>query len=89
MAAESKVIQKLHYQVDNYDEQQEVLQSSEKLSEEMEPNSQKHVQLYSPNTNYTTIATYGVTFQREHGIMTFFFFLVWWRAPCVPGVSPC
>lgn len=70
MGTESEVIQKLRYQVDNYDEQQELLQGSEGLSE-VDSYSQQHVKLCSPNTNRTTISAYSVTLQLEHGITDF------------------
>ena len=71
MAAESEVIQKLRYQVDNYDEQQELLQSSGGLSEKINPNLQQRVQLCSPDANCTTTNAYSVTLHWAHGIMGF------------------
>jgi hypothetical protein len=71
MAAESEVIQKLHYQVDNYDEQQKLLQSSEGLSKKMASDPHQHVQLCSPDTNRTIISAYNLTLQQEHGITNF------------------
>jgi len=71
MAAESEVIRKLHYQVDNYDEQQELLQGSKQLSKEMASDPYQHVQLCSPDTNKTTISAYNITLHQEHGITDF------------------
>ena len=71
MATELEVIRKLCYQVDNYDEQQELLQSSEELSGKMGSNPQQHIQLCSPDTNCTTISAYIVTIHQEHGITDF------------------
>jgi hypothetical protein len=76
MAAESEVIQKLRYQVDNYDEQQELLQSSERLSRTAS-DSHQHVQLCSPDTNQTTMSAYNLTLQLEHGITDFSESLSW------------
>jgi hypothetical protein len=59
MATESEVIQKIHYQVDNYDEQQESLQGSELFK--VESNPQQHVKLCAPDKNSTTIAAYSLT----------------------------
>lgn len=71
MAAESEVIRKFCYLVDNYDEQQELLQSSEGLSEKMDSNPQQHIKLCSPDTNCTTVNAYSVTLHKEHGIANF------------------
>jgi hypothetical protein len=71
MAAESEVIQKLRYQVDNYDEQRKLLQDSEKSSEEMASDSHQHIQLCSPDRNRTTISAYSITLHQEHGITDF------------------
>jgi len=70
MATESEVIQKLRYQVDNYDEQQGLLQGSEEFSK-MASDSYQHILLCSPNTNQTTISAYNVSIHREHGITGF------------------
>ena len=70
MGTELEVIRKLQYQVDNYDEQQGLLQGSEG-SPEKDSSPQQHVQLCSPNTNRTTISAYSVTLQQEHGIANF------------------
>lgn len=64
MATESEVIQKIRYQVDNYDEQQE---GSGELSQ-VEPGFQYHVRLCAPDKNCTTIAGYSITLFRRHGI---------------------
>ena len=71
MATELEVIRKLRYQVDNYDEQQELLQGSEELSGKMGSNPQQHIQLCSPDTNRTTISAYSATIHQEHGITDF------------------
>jgi hypothetical protein len=71
MAAESEVIRKLRYQVDNYDEQQELLLGSDQLSKRMAPNPHQHVQLCSPDANQTTISAYNTSLHREHGITDF------------------
>ena len=71
MATESEVIQKLRYQVDNYDEQQELLLSSDQLSKEIASDPHQHVQLCSPATNQTTTDAYNITLHREHGITDF------------------
>jgi len=71
MAAESEVIRKLRYQVDNYDEQQELLQGSKQLFKEMASGPHQHVQLCSPDTNKTTISVYNITLYQEHGITDF------------------
>ena len=54
MATESEVVQKIRYQVDSYDEQQE--QGSKELSQVVP--SFQHVKLCAPDTNCTTIAAY-------------------------------
>jgi len=71
MAAESEVIRKLRYQVDNYDEQQELLSSSDQLSKKITPNPYQHIQLCSPDTSGTTISAYNTTLCQKHGITDF------------------
>lgn len=71
MKTESEVIQKLRYQVDYWDEQQDLQPDPEKLPKKMDSNIQQHVQLCSPDTNHTTISAYNVTLHREHGITNF------------------
>ena len=66
MATESEVIRKLHYQVDNYDEQQESPQGSE-LSK-VESNPPQHVKLCAPDKNWTSVAAYSITLHQRHGI---------------------
>ena len=71
MATESEVIRKLRYQVDNFDEQQELQEGSGGNSKKMAPDINHHVQLCAPDTNRTTISAYCVTLQQEHGITDF------------------
>lgn len=71
MASESEVIQKLRYQVDNYDEQQELLQGLKQSSNNVASNPHHHVQLCAPDTNKTTVNAYSITLCREHGITDF------------------
>jgi hypothetical protein len=71
MGTESEVIRKLRYQVDNWDEQQELLKDPQRLSKMIDPSSHQHVQLCSPETNCTTIRAYKITIHQEHGIATF------------------
>jgi len=71
MAAESEVIRKLRYQVDNYDEQQELLSGSDQLSKKMTLDPHQHIQLCSPDTNQTTISAYNTTLCQKHGITDF------------------
>ena len=71
MAAESEVIRKLRYQVDNWDEQQVLLQYSEGLSENIGSNPQQHIQLCSPDPQCTTPSAYHTTLHQEHGITDF------------------
>ena len=70
MATESEVIQKIRYQVDNYDEQQEFSQGSE-LSQ-VEPELQQHIKLCAPNTSCTTIAAYSIILHQRHEITDVF-----------------
>ena len=71
MATEAEVIRKLRYQVDNFDEQQELLEGSEGFFKGAAPDPNHHVQLCAPDTNRTTISAYNVTLHREHGIKNF------------------
>ena len=71
MEAESEVVQKLRYQVDNWDEQQELLKSPEVPLERMNAIHHHHVQLCSPFTHHPTISAYSVTLHQEHGIPDF------------------
>ena len=71
MKAESEAIQKLRYQVDNWDQQQELLEGSGRQSRKMDLSLHQHVQLCSPDTNCTTISTFNVSIHREHGIINF------------------
>ena len=71
MGAESKVVQKLRYQVDNWDEQQELLEKPEEPLEKMDTAQHQHVQLCSPFTHHPTISAYSVVLHREHGITDF------------------
>jgi len=71
MATEAEVIQKLCYQVDSYDEQQEFLLGSNQLSKEVVLDSYQHIQLCAPEENATTISAYNITLHREHGIENF------------------
>ena len=71
MATESEVIQKLRYQVDNYDEWQELLRDSEEVPRKSHSNPQHHAWLCSPETNCATINAYNITLQWEHGITDF------------------
>lgn len=71
MATEAEVIQKLRYQVDSYDEQQEFLLGSNQLSKEVVLNSYQHIQLCAPEENATTISAYNITIHQEHGITNF------------------
>ena len=68
MEAESEVIRKLRYQLDNWDEQQELLKKPERFPEESLSHHQ-HVQLCSPDTNSTTISAYNLIIHREHEIL--------------------
>ena len=70
MEAESEVIQKLRCQVDNWDEQQELLENPEEPLEKMDATHQ-HVQLCAPATLHSTISAYSVTLHQEHGITDF------------------
>jgi hypothetical protein len=70
MATESEVIQKLRYQVDNYDYQHEHLPASEEIPEKINSGSH-HVQLCSKGPNRTTISAYNITIHRQHGISDF------------------
>lgn len=71
MATEAEVIRKLRYQVDNFDEQQELCEGSGEFSKRVAPDPNHRVQLCAPDTNKTTISAYGVTLHREHGITDF------------------
>ena len=70
MEAESEVIQKLRYQVDSWDEQQELLKSPEEPLGKMNATHQ-HVQLCSPFIHHPTISAYSVVLHQEHGISDF------------------
>jgi hypothetical protein len=71
MATESEMIWKIHYQVDNCDEQQEFLQGSEELPK-VEFNSQQHVKLCAPDKSSTTIAAYSIILYQRHGVTNVF-----------------
>ena len=71
MEAESEIIQKMRYQVDNWDEQQELLKGPKKLPQRTDPSLHQHVQLCSSNTNSTSLSAYNVTVYQEHGITDF------------------
>jgi hypothetical protein len=71
MEAESEVNQKLHYQVDNWDEHQELLKGPQRQSQKMDPILHQHAQLCSPYINCTSISAYSVTIHWEHGITDF------------------
>jgi len=71
MATEAEVIRKLRYQVDNFDEQQELLEGSGGVSKGINPDPNHCVQLCAPETIKTTIGTYDVTLHWEHGITGF------------------
>ena len=71
MEAESEVIQKLRYQVDNWDEQLELLETPEEPLEKMDATHHQHVQLCSPVTQHSTISAYSITLHQEHGITDF------------------
>jgi hypothetical protein len=71
MKTKSEVIQKIHYQVDNWDDQQELLRGTGKPTEKKATTHHQHVQLCSPNSNQATISAYSVTLHREHGISDF------------------
>lgn len=71
MEAESEVIRKLRYQVDNWDEQQDLFKGPGSLPDEVGSGPHQHVQLCSPDTNCSTISAYNVSIHREHGITDF------------------
>ena len=71
MATESEVIRKLRYQVDNFDEQQELLKGTVGFSMNKASDPHHHIQLCAPDTTRTTISAYGVTLHQEHGIADF------------------
>ena len=70
MATEAEVIQKIRYQVDNYDELQELSQSS-KLSEMGTSNLHPQTQLCSPEANQITLSAYNITLHQQHRITDF------------------
>lgn len=70
MATEAEVIQKIRYQVDNYDELQELSQSP-KLSEMATSNFHPQTQLCSPEANQTTLSAYNITLHQQHRITDF------------------
>lgn len=70
MATEAEVIQKIRYQIDNYDELQELSQNS-KLPEVATSNPLPQTQLCSPEANRTTLSAYNITLHQQHEITGF------------------
>jgi hypothetical protein len=71
MEVESEVIRKLRYQVDNWDDQQDLSNGLKSLSKRMGPGPHPHIWLCSPDARRTTISAYSITISREHGITDF------------------